>query len=270
MRIRTSDGALVPISEVARIGEGIGYATIRRKDQHRTVTVKADVDQAVANSDAVLAALDPEFAALRSQYPGVDFEMGGQARERMKSFGSLGKDAVAAVVLIFVVLAGLFRSYIQPLIVMMAIPFGVIGAILGHWVMGYPMTVLSAIGLVALSGIVVNDSLILVDFINRRVREGVAIGEAVVQAGMARLRAIILTSITTILGLAPLMLEQSFQAKFLIPMAISIAFGLAFATVLTLLLVPCLYVIVDDVRRMGAGAFRVVWTGRTTPAGTVS
>ena len=259
MRVATPAGAAVPITEVARISEGQGYATIRRKNQKRTVTVKADVDDTVTNAHRVVASLDPLFAKLSADHPGVQFAMGGQSEERAKSFDSLGRDGAAAIILIYVILAALFKSYVQPLIVMAAIPFGVIGAIAGHWMMGYPMTILSGIGLVALTGIVVNDSLILVDFINRRREQGADLVDAVVTAGKTRLRAIILTSVTTVLGLAPLMAETSFQAKFLIPMAVSIAFGLIFATVLTLLVVPCLYMILQDVRSAWARLWRWAW-----------
>ena len=140
---------------------------------------------------------------------------------------------------------------------MAAVPFAVVGAIGGHLLMGYPLTILSGIGMVALTGIVVNDSLILVDFINRSLRSGMGLYDAVIHAAMRRLRPIILTSLTTVLGLAPLMLETSFQARFLIPMAISISFGLLFATVITLVLVPCLYLILDDIKAM----IRWCWTG---------
>ena len=151
---------------------------------------------------------------------------------------------------IFLLLASQFRSYAQPIIIMMAIPFGLIGAFVGHWVMGMQITILSLFGIVALSGIVVNDSLILIDFINRAVRGGEDILTAVVESGKARFRPVLLTSLTTIAGLFPLLLERSFQAQFLIPMAISISFGLLFATVLTLLYVPAIYLIIEDVRRI--------------------
>jgi multidrug efflux pump subunit AcrB len=259
MRVATPDGTLTPISEVARIKEGIGYASIKRKNHQRAVTVKADVDQNVANSREILASLTPELDQMRLDYPGIQFNFAGESEESAKSFSSIQRDGLAAIVLIYVILAGLFKSYVQPLIVMTAIPFGMIGAVVGHYVMGYPMTVLSFIGLVALAGIAVNDSLILVDFINRRIAEGVETKEAVVQGGLARLRAIMLTSITTILGLAPLLTEKSFQAKFLIPMGISIAFGLAFSTLLILVVVPCLYVILEDVRRAALAGLRWIW-----------
>ena len=255
MWITTPGGRLVPFSEVAQIREGRSYAVINRLDQKRTVTITADVDEALGNARMIGTALAGEFGELRGDRE-VTMRFGGQRREFAKSFGSLRQDFSVAMLLIFAILAGLFRSYIQPLIVMTAIPFGLIGAVVGHYVMGYPLTILSLIGLVALTGIVVNDSLILVSFINRQVAKGMGVFEAVISGGKARLRPIILTSITTIAGLAPLMAERSFQARFLIPMGISIAFGLAFATVLNLVVVPALYVIVADLRSMASRVVR--------------
>jgi multidrug efflux pump subunit AcrB len=158
-----------------------------------------------------------------------------------------------ALLLIYMQLAGLFRSYTQPLVVMSAIPFAIQGAVIGHWVTGYPVTVLSMIGMVALTGIVVNDSLVLVDFINSRVRSGMSHFEASVQGGKLRLRAILLTTVTTIAGLTPLMFETSFQAKFLIPMAVTLTWGLGFATALTLVVVPALNMAFFDIRRVIMG-----------------
>ncbi len=252
MRIATPLGNLVPISEVASIGDGVGYATIRRKDQLRTITVKADVDDDRANSREVLAAMGPDLERWAREIPGVKFGFGGQSEEFQKSFSSLNRDGALAIAGIYILLVGLFKSYSQPIIVMLTIPFGFIGALAGHYAMGYPLTMFSIIGLVALTGIVVNDSLILVSFINHRIAEGRSVKEAVVDGGLARLRAILLTSITTVLGLAPLLTETSFQARFLIPMGISIAAGLAFATLLMLILVPCFCVIEQDIK----GAFR--------------
>jgi hypothetical protein len=162
----------------------------------------------------------------------------GQKLETAKSFSSLWRDFLIALLLVYTILAGLFRSYIQPLVVMVVVPFGIIGAITGHFLMGYPLTMLSMIGTVALTGIVVNDSMILVSFINRRVQAGTPLHEAVVAGGKSRLRPILLTTATTVLGLAPLMTETSLQAKFMIPMAIAISAGLIFATVLTLVMIP--------------------------------
>lgn len=248
MWIATPDGTLVPFSEVARLGEGRAFATIRRKDQQRTVTITADVDQAVGNAGRITSELAAEFGEIERRFPGVRLEIGGQSREFTKSFSPLKRYVPISGLLIYVILAGLFKSYLQPFIVMAAIPFGVIGAIAGHYAMGFPVTFMSLIGLVALTGIVVNDSLILVDWINRKRAEGADPYEAVIDAGRNRLRAILLTSITTVLGLAPLLLETSFQARFLIPMGISIAGGVAFATVLTLVAVPSLYMILMDLQ----------------------
>ncbi len=252
MRVATPSGALVPFTEVASLTEGTGYASIKRTDQRRAVTVTADVDESVTNASQVSVALSRSFPEIRRRYPGLELEFGGDRLEMSKSFGSLKQSFVIAMLLVFVLLAGLFRSYVQPLIVMSIIPFGLIGAVVGHYLMGYPLTIASMIGVVALTGVVVNDSMILVVFINRRVASGVPLYEAVIQGGKGRLRPILLTSATTVLGMGPLLLETSFQAKFLIPMGISISAGLLFATVFTLVAVPSLYMIVDDVKRNGA------------------
>jgi HAE1 family hydrophobic/amphiphilic exporter-1 len=249
MRVATPLGTMVPISEVAQIEESESTASIRRIDQRRAVVVQADVDQNQNNAEKIIAAMTPMLSELERELPGVRVEFAGNKREATKSLGSLQRDFMIAILLIFVMLAGLFKSYIHPLVVLTAVPFGMTGAIVGHFVMGYPLTILSMIGLVALTGIVVNDALILVDFINKERREGKLLFEAVISAGRRRLRPIILTSLTTILGLAPLMMEQSFQARFLIPMAISISFGLGFATVLTLVVVPSLFMIAEDAKR---------------------
>ncbi len=262
MRISAPGGGMVPIGEVAHIAEDEGTASIRRIDQRRAIVVTADVDQSVANSNEVLAGMQPLISELERDLPGLRIALAGNKREFAKSFGSLRRDFLIAVVVIFVMLAGLFKSYIHPLVVLSAVPFGVTGAIVGHLLMGYPMTILSMIGLVALTGIVVNDALILVDFIKKELATGKATLEAVVSAGRRRLRPIMLTSLTTILGLAPLMTEQSFQARFLIPMAISISFGLAFATLLTLIVVPSLFMIAEDAKMIATwlrtGSTRVV------------
>jgi multidrug efflux pump subunit AcrB len=250
MRVATPDGTLVPFTEVARLTEDTGFASIKRKNQRRTVTVNADVDDDVTNAEQVIASLEREFPRLLTAYPTIDLEFAGQKLETRKSMSSLKTDFLAALLLIYAILAGLFKSYIEPIIVMVVIPFGLIGAVAGHFVMGYPLTILSMVGLVALTGIVVNDSMILVSFINQRVASGMSVFEAVVDGGKSRLRPILLTSATTVLGIAPLLLERSFQAKFLIPMGISISAGLIFATVLTLVAAPSLYLIVHDVRRL--------------------
>lgn len=266
MRIATPAGRLVPFTEVARFEEDRGFATIKVKDQKRAVTVTADVDEAVGNADEINRAIEPMLATLVQEFPGIDITRGGEQEERVKSLGSLKTDFVAALLMIYAILAALFRSYVQPLIVMAAIPFGIIGVILGHLVFGSPLTFFSMIGLVALSGIVVNDSLILMTFINRQREEGMKAYQAVIEGGRARLRAILLTSITTVLGLGPLLTETSFQAKFLIPMGISIAAGLMFATVLTLIGIPTLYMIQVDVKRFAERIKAIVMGRPYSPA----
>ncbi len=256
MWVKTDNGELVPFREVAHINEGRAYATIKRKNQKRTVTITADVDEAAGNANRINAAVATSFPKWQQQFPGIEFEFGGQQREFVKSFGSLWRDFLIAAALIYVILAALFKSYIQPIIVMVAIPFGIVGAVIGHYIMGFPLTILSLIGIVALTGIVVNDSLVLVNWINRRRDEGATPYQAVIDGGTQRLRAILLTSITTILGLAPLLSETSFQARILIPMGVSIAGGVAFATVLTLFAVPSLYMILEDAK----GMLRRFWT----------
>lgn len=273
MRIATPDGRMVPFCEVAHLAEARGTASIRRVDQRRTVTVSADVDQIQTNAELIITELSGQtdrpgvIPELESTYPGLRIDFAGNKRETIKSLGSLRRDFLIAVGLIYVMLAGLFRSYWQPLIVLTAVPFGFNGAVAGHLLMGYPLTILSIIGLVALTGIVVNDSLILVNYVNRQRSSGQPIFDAVITAAKRRLRPILLTSLTTILGLAPLMMETSFQARFLIPMAISISFGLAFATVLTLVVVPAIYLILEDLKRV-AGR---IWRGpiaQAAPAGS--
>ncbi len=250
MRIRTTDGREILIDEVAEITQGRAYSTINRVDRKRTITVTSDIDEGFANASVIVAQLKAEFLpALVQRYPGISFDLEGQEKRTTESLDSIKSGYILALMVIFLLLAYQFRSYLQPLIIMIAIPFGLIGAILGHLVMGMEFTMISIFGIVALSGIVVNDSLILIDFINRATRNGVDIETAVVQSGRARFRPVLLTSLTTIAGLFPLLLERSFQAQFLVPMAVSISFGLLAATILTLLFVPSLYLIVWEVNQ---------------------
>jgi multidrug efflux pump subunit AcrB len=229
--------------------------------------VISDIDETTANARRVVADLKANFLPeLVERYPGVNFDLEGQAKRTGESIDSLKSGYLLAMMGIFLLLASQFRSYIQPVIIMMAIPFGLIGAVFGHLVMGKEFTIISLFGIVALSGIVVNDALILIDFINRAVRNGVEVETAVVESGKARFRPVLLTSITTIAGLLPILLERSFQAQFLIPMAISICFGLLAATMLTLLYVPALYLIVRDVRNSVMGRFQRAEEGHQ-PAG---
>lgn len=256
MWVASRTGAMVPLSEVASLSEGSGYSAIRRIDRRRSVTVTADTDDAT-NPEAISEALAPTLVELQGRYPQMRIDTGGRQRNVREAFASLPIAAGAAILMIYVILAWLFGSYFQPLAVMLAIPFGIIGVVWGHWLMGYDMTFLSLIGFVALAGVVVNNSLVYVDFANRYRREGHSRLESLVEAGKQRLRPIVLTSLTTVLGLSPLMLEQSFQARFLIPMAISISFGLISATVLTLLVLPSVLVVFDDAKRLAGW----LWTG---------
>jgi HAE1 family hydrophobic/amphiphilic exporter-1 len=254
MRIRTNDGHEIPIEEVADITHGRYYSVIHRVDRKRVITVISNLDESIANASKIVADLKKDFfPTLIGRYPGLEYDLEGQEKRTRESLGSLKKGYVLALMGIFLLLASQFRSYIQPVIIMMAIPFGLIGAIAGHLVMGLQITMISIFGIVAISGIVVNDSLILIDFINRAGQNNAEIETAVIESGKVRFRPVLLTSITTIAGLLPLLLERSFQAQFLIPMAVSITFGLLVATVLTLLYVPGLYLIVRDVRNMFRG-----------------
>ncbi|MFH1156761.1 MAG: efflux RND transporter permease subunit [Pseudomonadota bacterium] len=248
MRIRTLDGREIPLQEVAEIKDVQGYSVVHRSNRNRIITVISDIDENTANASDIVADLKDGFLKqLVEQFPGIGYSLEGQAKRSKESLDSLKKGFLFALMGIFLLLASQFRSYVQPVIIMVAIPFGLIGAIAGHFIMGLDITMISIFGIVALAGIVVNDSLILIDFINARIRMGGDALSAVIDSGQNRFRAVLLTSVTTIAGLFPLLLERSFQAQFLIPMAVSISFGLLAATVLTLLYVPALYMIVQDI-----------------------
>jgi len=273
-------GMPIPMNQVADFTESLTYATIHRYNRQRVITLEASVAPGVSPEDIVAKLTNPvtEKAGLfglvtphvaapspldqvRAKYPDVTIELAGRQQQMADAFSSLPIGFLAAAVMIYVILAWLFGSYAQPLVVMLVIPFSLVGVIWGHLLLGYSLTFLSLIGFVALSGIVVNDSLILVEFYNKMRDKGLPIRDALVAAGRARLRAILLTTITTVLGLTPLILERSFQAKFLIPMAISIAMGLISATVLILVVLPCVMVIFDDI----AGVLYHLWHGRPRP-----
>ena len=251
MRIRTLDGQEIPIDEVADITPGRSYSVVNRVDRKRTISVLSDIDETVANASVIVADLKANFLpGLVERYPGLTYALEGQEKRTRESLDSIKSGYFLALMGIFLLLASQFRSYSQPLIIMMAIPFGLIGAVMGHLVLGMEFTIVSIFGIVALSGIVVNDSLILIDFINRAVRDGMEVEKAVIESGRARFRPVLLTSVTTVAGLFPLLLERSFQAQFLVPMAVSLCFGLMVATVLTLLYVPALYLINKDIIRL--------------------
>jgi multidrug efflux pump subunit AcrB len=216
-----------------------GYSKINRVNQHRAITVTADVDEARANAAEIVAALQGGFMPqLLARYPNIDVRWEGQAEQSRESIQSLLIGQAIALLAMYVLLTVEFTSYIQPAIIMAIIPFGVMGALWGHALMGLPLTLFSLLGLVALTGVVVNDAIVLVDFANSRVRAGVPMFQALLETGQRRFRPVMLTSITTIAGLAPLMTETSDQAQLLIPMANCLCFGLSLSTVLLLLIVP--------------------------------
>ena len=256
--LRTSQGGEIPLGEAARIERGRSYTSINRQDGRRLVQVTADVDAEVVTAGEVSRDLTKEvLPGLVAQTPGLRWEMGGSQRDRSESFGALGAGFLLALLVMFGLMAVAFRSYVQPLIIMGAIPFGIVGAIIGHMVMGFNLSVISIMGIVALSGVVVNDSLVLIDAVNRFRHQGMDVLEAAVAGGARRFRPILLTTLTTFFGLMPMILEESVQARFLVPMAISLGFGILFVTFIALLLVPTLYMIVEDGRLLAArlGAF---------------
>jgi multidrug efflux pump subunit AcrB len=249
MRVRLLDGSEVPFTIVAVVEEGRGYAVISRTDRRRVVTVTADVDEGVANANEIASDLRADtLPRLVADFPGLTFDFEGEQREQTESLDSMKRNFMVAQLAIFALLAIPFRSYTQPLIIMSAIPFGLVGAIFGHLLMGLDLTMLSLFGMVALTGVVVNDSLILIDLINRMRAGGATVDRAIRAAGERRFRPILLTTATTFLGLTPMIFETSMQAKFLVPMAVSLGYGIVFATAITLIIVPSLYRILEDVK----------------------
>ncbi|GAB0154276.1 efflux RND transporter permease subunit [Marinobacterium sp. BA1] len=258
--INTPGAGQVPLDEVAQLVPGKSPSAIYRVDQYRTANVVADMDKVNTNTTVLNRDLNEFLTELVLQYPGAEFSLEGEAEEQRESFASLALGLAFVFFVIYSLLAIPFRSYLQPLIVMSVIPFGAIGAIVGHWIMGMDLTIMSLLGLMALIGVVVNDSLVLVDFTNQRRKELQAGGEhshfeatrqAVLVAGVARFRPVMLTSLTTFIGLMPLLFEKAVQAQFLIPMAVSLGFGIIFATVVTLIMVPVNFMLLEDLRRLG-------------------
>ena len=253
MRIRTPSGGEVPFGLVAQVSRGRGPADIRRVDRDRAVNVTANVDESQSNSNEIIADLQGTFLPdLVGRYPGLNFSFEGEQRNQRDLLGDLADGFLIALLAIFALLAVPLRSYLQPLIIMAAIPFGLVGAILGHLLFRMDLTIVSMFGIVALAGVVVNDSLVLVDYVNKRRREGLPAVQALRLGGRSRFRPILLTSVTTFLGLTPLLLEKSIQAQFLMPMAVSLAFGVLFATFIALIVLPSAYLILEDLQDLGA------------------
>ena len=260
LRIQAPGGISMPLTEAAHMRTSRSASVIERVQGSRVLSVTADVDPNVTSAGQVLASLQREvLPQLLRGHARVRYVLAGEQEEQRETLGGLAQGFLFALLAIYVLLAIPFRSYVQPLLVMAVIPFGFVGALLGHLAMGLDFTILSMFGMVALTGVVINDSLVMVDFINRR-RDGRSLEDAIREAGMARFRPVLLTSLTTFAGLAPLLAERSVQAQFLIPMAASLAFGVLFATVITLILVPVGYALLDDVQR----ALPALW--RRAPA----
>ena len=254
MIVRSPAGTEVPLREVVDVKRGRAYTSITRRDGRRVVTVTADVKPREQVPQMLAVLTDDILPDVMQKYPGLSYSFEGQQADRRESVGGLMTGLLSALLLIYVLLAIPFKSYWQPLIIMVSIPFGIVGAVIGHLLLGYSLSLMSLFGVVALSGVVVNDSLVLIDFANKKRREGLDLHDAVLAAGVQRFRPIILTTLTTFFGLTPMILETSRQARFLIPMAISLGFGILFATGITLLLIPSLTVILEDIGRLFKGS----------------
>lgn len=245
--IRTPTGTEVPLMDVADLEETAAFRSIERRDGRRVVSVSMDIEPQRAVNQVISALRNEELPKLREDYPGITWSFEGSDAEMRRATASLWGSFGLALAVIYSLLAVAFRGYIQPLIVLVAIPFGIVGAVLGHIVLGYDLSLVSLMGVIALSGVVINDSLIMIDYANRR-RETCSAFEAISQAGVRRFRPILLTTLTTFGGLMPLIFEDSLQAQYIIPMAISLGCGILFATSIILVLVPCLYLILEDIR----------------------
>ena len=255
LMLLTGSGKEVPLLEVVRVTQGRAYTAIQRRNGRRVVSVEGDVSPRSVAGEILSDLKADVLPRLVETYPGLRYSFGGRHADMNESLSSLKISFPLALLAIFAMLAIPFQSYIQPLIVMISIPFGIIGAIAGHLLMGYALSIVSLMGLVALSGVVVNDSLVLISHANRlRKSSAQPVRELIKAAAIQRFRPIVLTTLTTSGGLAPMILETSMQARFLIPMALSLGFGVIFATVITLILVPSLYMIVEDLRNFSGHA----------------
>ena len=263
LRIRTPNGGEVPFYAVAHAELGRGYATIKRADRQRVIDVTADVDTKQIAAGDVIADLEKSFLPLlAADYPGLTHSLEGAQAEQKESMLGLFTNYLTALLVIYALLAVPLRSYVQPLIIMSVIPFGLVGAIFGHWFMYFAreiftdqtfnFSMMSIFGFVALTGVVVNSSLVLIHYINEQRSQGIPLEKAVRDAGVARFRPIVLTSITTFVGLAPILRETSVSAQFLIPMATSLGFGVLFGSAISLILVPSAYLVLEDLKRIGA------------------
>jgi multidrug efflux pump subunit AcrB len=244
----TPQGGSIPILDAVEVQRGRAFTEIERNNGRRVIEVSAETEDSGGTGPIMAELSATVMPQLMQEFPGLTWQFEGRQADMAESMNSLIWGLLMALFCIFALLAIPFNNYYQPLVIMCCIPFGLVGAVIGHIIMGYNLSLMSLFGIVALSGVVVNDSLVLIDFANRRQREeGKSPSEAVQLAGVARFRAIILTTLTTFGGLAPMILETSRQARFMIPMAISLGFGILFATIVVLILVPCFYVILEDI-----------------------
>lgn len=251
MWIRTPSGEKIPFYQVADIEIGQGFSSITRINQKRSITISADIDSEKVESRKVVTEMNDDYIPeILADYPSVQYGVEGASKDQADFLAQLGLAAIGALFLIYGLIAIPTKSYTQPIVIMSVIPFGIIGAIVGHWLLGKTVNMMSIFGFIALTGVVVNDSLIMVDFINKAKDSGMRMMDIVAQAGTQRFRAILLTSLTTFFGVLPLYFEQSLQAQFIIPMAISLGFGIVFATVITLFLIPALYMIKEDIAKL--------------------
>jgi multidrug efflux pump subunit AcrB len=252
MKIRTMDGAEIPFRQVVEYDFGRGASVINRTDRQRSIKITADTIGDANGTEIAQTLTEEVLSKISSKYPGVRYAFEGEQKDQADSVREIGIGFLGALVIMYVLIAIPLRSYWQPLIIMSVIPFGIIGAIGGHIILGMNLSIMSMCGLVALAGVVVNDSLVLVDYVNRH-RDDLPMRQAAVEAGGKRFRAIMLTSLTTFAGLMPMLLETDIQALFLVPMAVSLGFGILFATVITLFLVPCIYLMLDDIQTKFGG-----------------
>ncbi len=255
LMIRTPSGEEVPLRLIAEVERGRAFTAVERNDARRTVEVTANITPDDKTNLVQAALIEDVLPQLSRDFPGLVWSFGGRQQDLKESLSSLGTTYLLAMLVIYFLLAIPFRSYVQPFIVIVAIPFGTVGAVIGHWVMDFSLSVISMMGIIALSGVVINDALVMVVYANRlREKKGVDSTDAIHQAGVRRFRPILLTTLTTFGGLAPMIFETSRQARFMIPMAISLGYGLLFATAITLVLVPSLYVIIEDAGKLLARA----------------
>ena len=251
MRIRLNNGKEVPLSSVAIIHKQTGFSEIKSVNGRQVIGVTADVDLDETTPNKVLKILENEvMPSLKLKYPSLQYSFEGESREQSEDLSTLGRNMTIALLIMYIILGAQLRSYLQPILIMLAIPFGVVGAVLGHILLGYDLTFISMFGMVALTGVVINDSVVLVDYINKQHLLGASMYDSVIASIQRRFRPILLTTLSTSLGLLPMLLESSLQAQFLIPMVISLATGIVFATAIILLLVPCLVIVVEDIKNL--------------------